>query len=82
MDRCVWAPQRLPGGMESEPKESLSMRVGRAAMASRMGSSLPSVGGRMVERMPGVKVAGAKTCFIVDDAIAILLLVLDLDCEL
>lgn len=48
--------------MESEPKESLSMRDGRAVTASILSSDAD---GRMVERMPGVKVAGAKTCFMV-----------------
>jgi len=50
--------------MEREPKESLSMRVGRDVMAAS--SASVSFWGRMVERMPGVNVAGAKTCFMVD----------------
>ena len=70
MERWVWAPQSEAGGMESDPMESDSRRVGREAMAvAEASSSLLSEDvdvGRMVERMPGVKVDGAKTCFMVD----------------
>jgi len=62
MDRCVCAPQSEPGGIESEPKESLSMRDGRDVTPSIVTAAAD---GRMVERMPGVKVAGAKTFFMV-----------------
>ena len=66
MERCVCAPQREPGGMESEPIESLSIRVGREAMAAEA-SSLESSFDGLVERTPGVNVFGANTCFISDE---------------
>lgn len=53
--------------MEREPMESLSTRVGREAMAMAASSvALSSVDGLIVGRMPGVKVAGANTCFMVE----------------
>ncbi len=66
MDRWVCAPQSEPGGMEREPMESDSMRVGSCAMVVVAASSDEGVdgSGRMEERTPGVNVAGAKTCFI------------------
>ena len=51
--------------MESEPIESLSIRVGREAMAEAEASLESSFDG-LVERTPGVNVFGANTCFISD----------------
>ena len=52
--------------MESEPIESLSIRVGREAMAAEA-SSLESSFDGLAERTPGVNVLGANTCFISDE---------------
>ena len=67
MERWVCAPQSEPGGMESEPIESDSVRVGSWAIAAFVVSSsvVVVVVGRMEERTPGVNVAGAKICFMV-----------------
>ena len=55
--------------MEREPIESDSMRDGSWAMVVADASSDVGVDeeeeGRMEERIPGVNVAGAKTCFMV-----------------
>ena len=70
-ERCVCAPQRHPGGMESEPKVSLSILLGREEMASRS-AALSRGGGEEEEEEdggtvddPGAKVAEAKTCFMI-----------------
>lgn len=68
MERWVCAPQSEPGGMEREPMESDSMRVGSweiVLAAASSSSDVMDVLGRMEGRMPGVNVAGAKTCFMV-----------------
>lgn len=49
--------------MESDPKESDSVRVGSDLMASSFAVEV-SVDGRIDWRIPGVNVDGAKTCFI------------------
>ena len=64
MERCVWAPHSEPGGMESDPKESDSVRVGSDLMASSFAVEVSSVDGRIDWRIPGVNVDGAKTGFI------------------
>jgi hypothetical protein len=67
MERCVWAPHRHPGGMEREPKVSLSMRLGRDAIASSLAAVVVAVAVldvTIVARTPGWKVEGANTCFI------------------
>jgi len=52
--------------MEREPIESDSMRDGSWAMVvADASSSDVGVEGRMEERIPGVKVAGANTCFMI-----------------
>ena len=66
MERCVCAPQSDFGGMDSEPKESDSMREGSEAMASASSEEDDDdASGRIEERTPGVNVAGANTCFMV-----------------
>lgn len=50
--------------MESDPKESDSVRVGSDLMASSFAVGVSSVDGRIDWRIPGVNVDGAKTCFI------------------
>ena len=57
-ERCVCAPQREAGGMESVPKVSDSSRVGREAISGDFSWMVPMA--------PGVKVEGAKICFIAD----------------
>lgn len=64
MERWVCAPQSEPGGMESDPKESDSVRVGSDLMASSFAVGVSSVDGRIDWRIPGVNVDGAKTGFI------------------
>lgn len=49
--------------MEREPIESDSMREGSWAMVVAASDVGADGSGRMEERTPGVKVAGAKTCF-------------------
>ena len=55
--------------MEREPIESDSMRDGSWAMvvadASSSDVGVDEEEGRMEERIPGVKVAGANTCFMI-----------------
>lgn len=68
IERCVCAPQSDFGGMDSEPKESDSMRDGSEAMASASSEEEvddDDASGRIEERTPGVNVAGANTCFMV-----------------
>lgn len=65
MERCVCAPHSDLGGMDSEPKESDSMRDGSEAMALLASSEDDDASGRIEERTPGVNVAGANTCFMV-----------------
>ena len=65
IERCVCAPQSDFGGMDSEPKESDSMRDGSEAMAlASSEDDDDDASGRIEERTPGVNVAGANTCFI------------------
>ena len=72
IERCVWAPHRHPGGMEREPKVSLSKRLGRDAMASAVAASLAVVVVAVLDadaaRTPGWNVEGANTCFIMPHA--------------
>lgn len=67
IERCVCAPQSDFGGMDSEPKESDSMRDGSEAIASASSEDDDddAASGRIEERTPGVNVAGANTCFMV-----------------
>ena len=66
MERCVCAPQSDFGGIDSDPKESDSMRDGSEAMASASSEDAEDdASGRIEERTPGVNVAGANTCFMV-----------------
>ena len=50
--------------MESEPKVSLSMRLGRDAIASSLTAAVAVVDVAVVARTPGWKVEEANTCFI------------------
>ena len=64
-------PTDIRGGMEREPKVSLSKRLGRDAMASAVAASLAVVAAVLdadAARTPGRNVEGANTCFIMPRA--------------
>ena len=69
MERCVCAPHSEPGGMESDPMESDSMRDGSCEIVSAASDLGADGDGRMEERTPGVNVVGANTCFVMVEVI-------------
>ena len=52
IERCVCAPHNDPGGMDNDPNESDSSRVGKFVMASSSEVEEED-DGRMDERIPG-----------------------------
>ena len=57
IERCVCAPHNDPGGMDNDPKESDSSRVGKFVMMASS-SKVDEVGeGWMDDRTPGINVA-------------------------